>query len=125
MLRFDVRELLARNGAALGLRVQNAEQGFAKPDRPRPYLGRGAGRCRAGPAKPGRLAAGECLRSLEPVDQVGKAGDPLGAGGPPSALPGIAEIEAQGSPRAAKRFRVGLALGALKGGRSGHRLTFV
>src|SRR5437899_7157895 len=39
----------------------------------RSYLGRGAGRCRAGPAKPGRLAAGECLRSLEPVDQVGKA----------------------------------------------------
>src|SRR5437879_13717409 len=104
MLRFDVREILARNRAALGLCVQDPEQGFAKLDRPRPYLGGRAGRCRAGAAKVGRLAPRNCLRGLEPVDQVGKAGDPLGAGGAPGAPPGIAEIEAQGSTRAAKRL---------------------
>src|SRR5206468_12609203 len=123
MLRLDDGEVLARDRAAFGPGIQDPEQGFAELDRPAPRLGCCPGRCRRGPAQPRRLAPGDRLRGLEPVDELGKARDPLGARGPPRVLAGIAEIQAQGAPRAAKRFRVGLAPRALKGGRSAHAVT--
>src|SRR5207302_8930820 len=125
MLRLDGGEVLGCDRAAFGLCIQDAKQGFAKLDRPAPNLGCCARRCRCGPAQPRRLAPGDRLRGLEPVDELGKARDRLRARGPPGVLPGIAEIQTQGAPRAAERLRVGLALRALKGRRSGHSLTFV
>src|SRR2546425_10400182 len=103
-------EVLASGGVAFSARQEHARQRLAKLDSSPQELLRRMRRARTSSMQLGRLRFAQRSGGLEPIHEVGKSGYPLLLPRALDAMAGIAEVEAQGAPRAAKGFGVALAL---------------